>query len=107
MKPAESSVGDALDSWMDEQGFIARRLRRKLRAVHAARMRASSRDDDAVVAEMADAWRRLGSQGRRLFRHPTAAEFYEGGLWLNSGLWPWNTEFLNLEDRMSGAMVGS
>lgn len=102
-----SSVGDALDRWMDEQSFTAKRLRRRLRAVWAARVRSAVKVGDEVAAEMADAWKRYGSQGRRLFRHVSAAEFFEGGFWLNANSWHWNTEFLNREDRMAEAKAGS
>ena len=108
VRPAgeERAIEVATDEVMKCCGFTARRLRLKLRAVVVQRVGIGHAPAE-VAAAMVDAWQRYGKQGKRLFRHRSAAEFYEGGLWLNSNLWDWDSVELREEQMAMNARVGS
>ena len=96
----------AVEDVMEACGFTAGRLRKKLCVVAMQRAK-QGKTPAEVSAAMIDAWQRYGKQGARLFRHRTAAEFFEGGLWLNANLWDWDTQTLREEQLSMNARTGS
>ena len=101
-----SGTDKALKRMMDTCGFTAKRLRWKLHAVMKQREGMGELSEE-IADRMIDAWQRYGRQGERLFRHRSAAEFFEGGLWLNSNLWDWDAVKLREEQQVMNASVGS
>jgi hypothetical protein len=100
------AIDAAVELVMTGCGFTSARLRRKLRPVVAQRVKLG-KDPGEVAAAMIDAWQRYGKQGTKLFRRVSAAEFYEGGLWLNSNLWNWDNQAIREAQMEMQASVGS
>lgn len=106
-EPESVGFETALNRMCDRCGFTAVRLRRKLRAVLQQRVRVEKTEAGLVADAMIDAWQRYTKQGLRLFKHVSAAEFFETGLWLNSNSWPWDANYIREERMQAAARVGS
>lgn len=107
LENADSGVDDALQRVCDACSFTAKRLKRKLRVVLVERVRVTGQEARLVADAMIDAWQRYTKQGLRLFKHVSAAEFFETGLWIDSNSWPWDANFIREERQRAQAKAGS
>ncbi|UWZ84637.1 helix-turn-helix domain-containing protein [Occallatibacter riparius] len=103
----DREIDDAVKRVMDAIGATARRLKRKIREQIGLRVDAGSGRAAEVADRMIAAQRKLEKNSHLLFKVPSAAEFYESGMWENSARWNWDQTAIREAQRAMEARAGS